>query len=149
MDYETGGSYHVTVRAADQYGLYVDRDFTLHVTDVNEAPADIMLSAATAPEDSVDGTIIATAHGIDPDAGTTFTYSLTDNAGGRFLIYQGGEIAIISRALMPYATLGPSHVTVRAADQYGLYVDRDFTLHVTDVNEKPTDVALSGGSAPE
>ena len=138
MDFETAGAYHVTVRAADQYGSHVDRDFTLHVTDVNEKPTDITLSGGSAPENSPGGTIIATAHGVDPDAGTALHYSLTDDAGGRFLIYQGGEIAIVNGGLIDYETASSYHIKVKAADQYGLFVEKDFTLHVTDVYEGPT-----------
>ena len=110
------------------------------------APTDITLSGGSAPEDSLGGTTIATAHGIDPFAGA-LTYSLTDNPGGRFLIHQDGKIAIVDRALMDYETGGLYHVTVRAADQYGVNVERDFTLHVTDVNEAPTDATWIGGTA--
>ena len=38
MDFETASSYHIKVKAADQYGLFVEKDFTLHVTDVYEGP---------------------------------------------------------------------------------------------------------------
>jgi len=110
------------------------------------APTDVTLSGGSAPEDSPGGTIIATAHGVDPFPGAALTYSLTDNSGGRFVIYQTGQIAIVSRTLMDYETAGAYHITVRAADQYGVYVEKDFTLHVTDVNEKPTDATWFGGT---
>src|SRR5207253_2115982 len=110
---------------------------------------DVTLSGGSVPENSVGGTIIGTATGIDPDAGTVFNYSLLDDAGGRFLIYQDGEIAVIDRHLIDYEAASSYHVTVRAADQAGLYVDKTLTLNVTDVNEAPTDATLSGGGVME
>ena len=149
INYEAASSYQVTVRATDQGGLYLDKVVTLSLSNVNEAPTGITLSGGSAPENSPGGTIIATASGIDPDAGTAFTWSLTDNAGGRFLIYQTGQIAIIDSGLINYETASSYQVTVRAADQGGLYVDKSFTLNLTNVNEAPTNATLVGGAVLE
>jgi hypothetical protein len=143
INYDDGHSWQVNVRATDQAGNGINQTFTINVidvievTNVNAAPTDITLSGGSAPEDSPGGTIIATTRGTDPDAGTVFHYSLTDDAGGRFLIYQSGQIAIVDRGLMDYETASSYHIKVRAADQGGLSVERDFTLHVTDVYEGP------------
>jgi hypothetical protein len=137
LNYEQASLWQPVVRVDDQNGNGVNAAFLIHVTDVNEKPADITLSGGTAPEDSPGGTIIATATGIDPDPGTTLHYSLTDDAGGRFLIYQTGQIAIVNQALIDYETASSYHIKVKAADQYGLFVEKDFTLHVTDVYEGP------------
>src|ERR1700754_4134295 len=136
ISYDPAHSPQITVRASDGANVF-DKAFTINVIDINQAPTDITLSGGTAPEDSPGGTIIATAHGIDPDPGTTLHYSLTDNAGGRFLIYQNGEIAIVDRGLIDFETASSYHIKVKAADQSGLSVEKDFTLHVTDVYEGP------------
>jgi hypothetical protein len=136
LNYEEAALWQPQVSVSDQYGHAVTGAFFIHVTDLNEKPADITLSGGSAPEDSPGGTIIATAHGIDPDPGTTLHYSLTDNAGGHFLIYQTGQIAIVDRGLIDYETASSYQITVRAADQYGLFLDKQFTLHITDVYER-------------
>src|ERR1700754_3597956 len=137
LDYETNAahSWQIKVRISDGAHVF-DQPFTINVTDANDKPTDIILSGGSAPEDSPGGTVIAAAHGIDPDAGTAWHYSLTDNAGGRFLIYQTGQIAIVDRGLIDFETANSYHITVRAADQYGLFVDKEFTLAVTDVYER-------------
>ncbi|HXO72462.1 MAG TPA: cadherin domain-containing protein, partial [Bradyrhizobium sp.] len=136
LNFEGTPAWPLIVRVTDQVGHVFEKPVNINVTDVNDKPTDIILSGGSAPEDSPGGTIIATARGIDPDAGTAWHYSLTDNAGGRFLIYQTGQIAIVDRGLIDFETANSYHITVRAADQYGLFVDKEFTLAVTDVYER-------------
>ncbi|MCH3873826.1 hypothetical protein LZC35_08925, partial [Campylobacter jejuni] len=83
LDYETATSQSITVRVTDQGGLTFDKTFTIAVTNVNEAPTNATLSAATVAENAANGTVVGTVTGTDPDAGSTLTYSLTNNAGGR------------------------------------------------------------------
>ncbi len=47
------------------------------------APSDIMLSNIYVVENAPNGTVVATLGVVDPDGGTP-TFSLLDNAGGRF-----------------------------------------------------------------
>src|ERR1700754_864584 len=136
LNFEGTPAWPLIVRVTDQVGHVFEKPVNINVTDVKDKPTDIILSGGSAPEDSPGGTIIATARGIDPDAGTAWHYSLTDNAGGRFLIYQTGQIAIVDRGLIDFETANSYHITVRAADQYGLFVDKEFTLAVTDVYER-------------
>lgn len=46
LDFETNNQYQLSVRATDsgQPALHVDVEITVGVTDVNEAPADLVLS---------------------------------------------------------------------------------------------------------
>ncbi len=57
--------------------------------NVNEAPTDITLKTLSAPavaENAAAGTEIGALLAMDPDLNDTFTFTLTDNAGGRFKI---------------------------------------------------------------
>ncbi len=136
IDYDAAHSFQVNVRISDGAHVF-DQSFTINVIDIpNQAPTDIVLSGGTAPEDSPSGTVIATAQGIDPDPGTAFHYSLSNDADGRFVIDQTGRIAIVNQALIDYETASSYQVKVKAADQYGLSVEKEFTLHITDVYER-------------
>ncbi len=58
-------------------------------------------SSATASiaENSANGAVVATVTGLDRDAGNTLTYSLTNNAGGRFAINSTtGQITVADEA---------------------------------------------------
>ena len=136
LNFEGTPAWPIMVRVADQNGNGFNKPFVINVTNVNEAPADITLAGGSVPENSLGGTIVGTAHGIDPDAGTVFHYSLLDDAGGRFFIYPTtGIIVNYSSQTIDYETASSYHVTVRAGDRSGLYVDRTVILQITDVND--------------
>ena len=48
------------------------------------------------PENSADGTVVGSVTAIDPDSGDTFTYSLFDNAGGRFDLDSGTGVITVA-----------------------------------------------------
>jgi len=117
----------------------------------NSAPTDATLSASAIAENSANGTVVGTVTGVDPDAGDDLTYTLTDDAGGRFAIDEtSGEITVASGALLDYETEVSHSVTVRVTDHGGLSVDKQFTLDVTNVSGSVTgtssDDALTGTS---
>jgi VCBS repeat-containing protein len=140
LDYETAASHQVTVRATDAGGLTFDQTFTIATTDVNEAPTDVHLSNASVAENSPANTVVGTLSAIDPDAGDSATYTLTNNAGGLFAI--SGNQLVVAGAL-DYETAASHQVTVRATDAGGLTFDKTFTVVTTDVNEAPTGISLS------
>ena len=61
-------------------------DGTVSAGVFGQAPTAASLSASTIAENSANGTVIGTVTGIDPDPGSTLSYSLLDGAGGRFAI---------------------------------------------------------------
>ena len=83
LDNESATSHQVTVRVTDSAGNTYDEVFTINVTNGNEAPTDLALSADTVAENSANGTVVGQLSAVDPDASDTATYSLVDNAGGQ------------------------------------------------------------------
>src|SRR5205807_2402348 len=103
LDYESATSHANTVRMTDQAGLTYDDAFTIAVTNVNEAPTNATLSTSTVAENAANGTAVGTVTGSDPDAGATLSYSLTNNAGGRFAINATtGVITVANGTLLDY-----------------------------------------------
>ncbi len=139
LNYEAAASHNVTVRVTDSGGLTYDETFTITLTDVNEAPTALTLSANTVAENAVNGTVVGTISTTDPDAGDSHTYSLTDTAGGRFTINSStGAITVADGSLLNYESATSHPVTVRTTDAGGLTCDQTFTITLTDVNEAPT-----------
>ncbi len=144
LDYETATSQSVTVRTTDSQGAFYDKAFTITVTNVNEAPTDIALSAATVPENSVAGTLVGNLSSTDPDAGNTFTYSLVGGATSKFQIV-GSQLQVKAGANLDYETATSQSVTVRTTDQGGLTYDKAFTISITNVNDAAT-VTINEGA---
>ncbi len=102
---------------------------------------------ATVSESAVNGTRVADVVGVfDIDNSDTATYSLTNNAGGRFAIHSTtGEITVANAALLDYETNTSHAITVRVTDSGGSTYDEVLTITVLDANDAPVlaDTALS------
>ena len=90
-------------------------------------------------EDAASNTGVAKVVSVtDSDAGDTRTYSLSDDAGGRFAIDAEGLISVANAALIDYETNTSHNVTVRVTDADSLTYDEVVTINVNDVNDAPT-----------
>src|SRR4029434_5389960 len=63
------------------------------------------------------------------------TYSLTDNAGGRFAIDAGGVVTVANGSLLNYEGATSHQITVQALSADGSSSTANFTIAVTDVNQ--------------
>ncbi len=149
-DYESKSSYSIRVRTTDQGSLSYEKTFTITISDVNETPTDIALSASSVNENVAAGSTVGTLSSTDPDATNTFTYSFvtgtgdTDNAS--FTI-SGSTLKIAASA--NYESKSSYSIRVRTTDQNSLTYDEAFTISISDVNETPSDIALSASSVNE
>jgi Ca2+-binding RTX toxin-like protein len=100
------------------------------VTDANEAPTDIALSAATVQENAA-GAVIGDVTVTDPDAGDTHTLSVDD---GRFEIV-GGQLKLRAGQSLDFEAASSVVVNITATDAGGLSRVEAFTIAVTDVFE--------------
>ncbi|MBI4558543.1 MAG: FG-GAP repeat protein, partial [Candidatus Hydrogenedentes bacterium] len=150
FNYEAKNSYSVRVRTADQGGLFYEEAVTITVTNVNEAPTDLTLSASSVAENLPAGTNVGALSTSDPDTGNTFTYTLvsgtgsTDNAS--FTI-TGNTLK--TAAVFNYEVKNSYSIRLRTTDQGGLFYEEAATITVTNVNEAPTDLSLSPSSVTE
>jgi Ca2+-binding RTX toxin-like protein len=139
LDHEAMGQFTVRVRVTDMAGAFAEKDFTISVTDVNEAPT--LSTPVTAPavdENSVGGVVVGSFAATDPDVGDTRTFSLVDDAGGRFVISAAGVLSVAAGASLDFEVGAQHTVTVRVTDAGGLSDTRSFTVAVRDVNEAPS-----------
>ena len=125
------------------------------MTDVNEAPTDVTLSNNAIAENSASGSTVGTFSTVDPEPGDAHVYDLvpgsgdTDNAS--FTI-TGNQLK--TAAVFNYETKSSYSIRVRASELAppfggGQAFYRQFTINITDVNEAPTDIGLSGNSIAE
>src|SRR5207244_356838 len=105
LDYDSTPSHSITVRVTDQGGLSIDKPFVINLTNVNEATNGATLTGTSVAENATNGAVVGALAGTDPDAGTIFSYTLIDNAGGRFAINATtGVITVANGALLDYET---------------------------------------------
>ena len=144
LDFETATSHVVRVQTTDAGGLSFEKDFTIYVNDVNEAPTDISLSPAAVDENAANNTVVGTLSTTDPDSADTHSYTLLDDAGGRFQVV-GNEIRVADGSLLDFEAATSHSVTVRTTDSGtgSLTFDKTITISVNNVNEAP------GATAPD
>jgi|GEM_PF-5617569 len=102
----------------------------------SNAPTDISLSKLYIPENSAGETVIGTLSSTDTDAGDTHTYTLVDDAGGRFKIV-GDEVRVDNGTLLDFESQSNHTLKIRTTDAAGLTFDKNLTINLTNVNENP------------
>ncbi|WFT94412.1 VCBS domain-containing protein [Bradyrhizobium barranii] len=95
-------------------------------------------------EHTATGSIVGQLKVVDPDDSTSFTWSLIDNAGGRFAMSAAGQVTVANGALLDHADAAGYDITVKAADTTGLFVQT--TVHVT-LLQMPTATIAGTASA--
>ncbi len=82
-------------------------------------------------EDAPDTTVIGQLGTIDQDAGDTFSYTLIDNADGRFALTTGGELSVANTSSIAYGTATSHDITVQVTDATPLTYQETLTILVT------------------
>ncbi len=127
-------SFSYTV--SDSFGLTSTANVTITINGVNDAPTAVSLSNARVDENAANGTVVGTMTGTDPDNGDTLTYSLTNNAGGRFAVDAAtGVLSVLNGSLLDFETTPMLAVIGRATDAHGLSVESIFVISLNDLPE--------------
>ncbi|WP_280518221.1 cadherin domain-containing protein [Pseudoxanthomonas helianthi] len=119
---------------------------------INARPTDITsgilaVNESTAAGTVATGTVVGQFGHADPDGTSGATYSLTNNAGGRFQINAStGQLTVSNGSLLDREAAASHTITVRVTDAGGLTYDENFTVTINNVNEAPTTPAV--GSQP-
>jgi gliding motility-associated-like protein len=143
------GSNTIDVLVTAENGI-TNKLYTLTVTRVNVAPTNLALSSSAINENVAANSTVGALSTTDTDVGNAFTYSLvagtgdTDNAA--FTI-SGSDLTI--NAAPDFETKSSYSVRIRTTDQSGLTFEKAFAITITNLNEAPTALALSGSSVNE
>ncbi|NJR61169.1 MAG: hypothetical protein HC769_21470 [Cyanobacteria bacterium CRU_2_1] len=148
LDFETKPTYVARIRSTDPGGASREENFSIQVTNVNEAPTALNLNPRTIVENSPANSPIGTLTTTDPDVGDTHVYSLIgdlpDNAA--FTIV-GNSLVLTSRP--DFETKATYNIRVRTTDLGGLPRDRDFQIAVDNVDDIPSDLSLNNTTIAE
>ncbi|WP_345193225.1 Ig-like domain-containing protein [Kistimonas scapharcae] len=110
-----------------------------HGTDNDVYSTTLDLSGNRVSEGASNGTVVGKAVATDIDTGDTLTYSLVDDAGGRFAIDGNtGTITVANSSLLDFETATSHTVRVRVVDAGGLSSEQDIAISVVNANEAPT-----------
>ncbi|WP_108326791.1 cadherin domain-containing protein [Limnohabitans sp. MMS-10A-192] len=154
LDYETAQSHEITVLATSADGSSESGTVTIAVGNVNDndvmGPHDTDVSDNNVNENVEVGTVVSglaiTASDLD-EGGQTITYSLTNDAGGKFAIDSQTGVVTVAGALNYEAEEGPSYtITVEALSADGSVNLEDFTIGVNNMDDQPTGEVIINGA---
>jgi protocadherin Fat 4 len=142
IDREAGATQAITVRATSADGSTTTQSYTITINDVDEfdvtAPVDADVAPNSIAENAAAGTKVGiTGFASDGDATNSgVTYSLTDDAGGRFVIDAvTGEVSVAAGASFDRESESAITVAVTAMSQDGSASTQSFAIAVTDADE--------------
>lgn len=157
IDYETATSHVISIKVTDPGGLSRTEDFTIGVTNVNEAPAITNVAASSHTAEPSTNVLhmpenkayrdwdVGYLYSSDPE-GTSQSYFFRYSNGTHSTVSQDGRFKIaghrieVNQTHLNYETT-PNSLTysIAARDPGGLYSSpRNVTINITDVNERPT-----------
>ena len=151
IDFESsaGHAYTVTVQSSDGT-LTSSQAFTINVGDVTPTtPVDTNGAANSVAEGAANGTAVGiTASAVDP-SGPATTYSLTNNAGGRFAINATtGVVTVANGAAIDFETApGNAYGITVQATSGATSTTQAFSIGVTDVGPSTPADANGAGNA--
>lgn len=153
LDFEDQSSFTVRVEVDDRF-LWAAPDgfvdYSLQLNDVNEQPTNLSFTSQAVAEDAAVGTEVGVLATTDPDANSTFTYSLVSGSGDDDnALFSISDSRLLAQGPLDFETNPTPSIRVRSTDQGGLWVERTFTVTVGDVNEPPHAIQLSNDTIPE
>ena len=138
FNFESKNSYRIRVKTTDLDKLSFERQLTIGVSNVNEAPVIISAATATFAENGTETVYTVTA--TDADANTTLTYSLSGADANLFNINNRAitfKTAPNFEAPSDNGTNNVYNIDVIANDG-ALTATKAVAITVTNVNEPPT-----------
>jgi RHS repeat-associated protein len=137
----------VTVDVIDDNRLEADETFSLVLSnavnaDLREIPGvgtitdndTLQLSNTTVDENALTGTVVGVLSATDANDPDPFTFSLVNNAGGRFAI-SGDQLQVADRSQLDFEANSSHNVTVQAVDSVGNTFEQEFVIAVNDLDD--------------
>ncbi|PSJ38887.1 tandem-95 repeat protein [Allosphingosinicella deserti] len=124
------GSDSFTILVSDGQGGIVEQAIAVTVTPANDAPTGVSgtLSVEEFPNNS---TVVGTVVAQDPDS-SSFTYTLVNDAGGRFDISTAGVVTVQNGLLIDYEQQSSHTIRVQVNDNQGGISQFDMVVGVED-----------------
>jgi hypothetical protein len=130
LNFESVNSYTLDMRVQDIAGLFDTRTVTINLNDINDIPANFLMSDTTIVENEPVNTLVGTLSAFDED-GDVLTYTLLDDSGGHFKLVGGNQIE--TDGTIDYEVATAHSITLRVDDGNGGVVDKIFTIDVINL----------------
>lgn len=128
-DSDKNNSYLLTVSAKDEANNITRQALNVNVSNLNEAPLDILLSASEVYENNQLNEQIGYLKSVDNDANDTFKYSIVEGDSEAFII-SNNELR--ANRVFDFKTNNIYNIILRTTDSGGLTLDKIFTITIVE-----------------
>ena len=142
-NYETKSTYSIILTIKDDDGITLTKSFSLTITDVNDPPSISDLASSISLAENLTSVVTVSA---SDEEGSALTYTVTGTDASSLSISSAGVLTFDTAP--NYESKSSYSVTVNVSDGTNT-TSQALALTITDVNEAPTDIALSGSSVAE
>ena len=141
-DAEAKGTDSFIVIVTDANGHSIELPVNVTIASANDAPgpitvkggASLAIVESTPGNAILAGTIVGELESVDSE-GDAITYTLANDAGGRFAISAEGQLIVANPGAIDFEASASHTVRVRATDAHGAFREQDFVIAVQDGNE--------------
>ena len=133
-DFETKSNYNIRVKTTDGEGESLEKQLTINVNDINEAPTALNLSNTAINENEPANSVVGTFSTNDPDNGDTFTYELVAGKGdtdNQAFSINDEQLKINSSP--DYETKSSYSIRVKTTDEEGSSYEEQLTLSLIHI----------------
>ncbi|NOD36505.1 MULTISPECIES: PA14 domain-containing protein [unclassified Ruegeria] len=138
LDYEVEAQIGIEITVTDKAGFSRTENFTVQVTDTNDAVSGVTLSDASVDE-AVKGAVVGTLSPQDQDEGDSHIYSVSDE---RFEVVDG-TLKLKDGIALDHEAETQVDVLVTVTDSGGASHTEELTIDASDQNEAPTGLRLN------
>ena len=111
------------------------------------SPAEFLVAGGSVAENSAEGAVVATLSPVAAGEEESLTFTLKD--GSSEFVIVGDEIRLKSGADLDFESAATHKLEVEAKDAAGNTFTKTVSVVVEDINERPTDILVDGGSVAE
>ncbi|MFY8020226.1 MAG: cadherin domain-containing protein [Bacteroidia bacterium] len=143
FNFENKSSYSIRLRTTDNGSLFYEKIFQIIINDANDVPSDISLSANEITENRSSRTYIGVFNTSDQDPTNNFSYSLSSGAGdtdNAAFVLIGNELR--SNRIFNYENKSAYSIRVQSNDGNGGYIEKIFSILISDSNDAPSNILL-------
>lgn len=137
-DFEVINNYKIRIQATDELGRSFEKEFTINVADINDAPTNVILNNSSINENLPASSKVGQLSAIDQDSIDTHKFEFDNtvvNNNNAFNLLLTGEL--LSNEVFNYENTDSLLISVRVTDKEGVSFIKQFTIQINDVNEAP------------
>ena len=143
FDFETQSNYELTITTEDAGGLSFSKDYTINITNNNDASTDILFDGDPTTEElfvdelNTAGDSIGAFITVDQDVDDTFEYGFVTSSADETFSIEGNTLK--ADVVLDYEASPSYTFTVFSFDGSEQF-NKQVTVNINNVNEAPTDL---------